>query len=391
MGVKTIFKVLIGTIAAIVLSFLTIELFNISVASYQLKYVSKMAAKQACELFTSETYKSGKSRGDTVVGGSYALNDVVDTNGDLYVTGDFYGCGAPDNGYAKRVWTKIYANQQFINFCTSRTVNGSSMDKYFATKALKIAAESAMTNSNINVPELEWDATPREVYNQTLLATADVYKKNLYTTTNLGIPYMDYEIVTKMFQWNLSQLLSNCNPDLIKPDDNGEICINFKGFKVYADQSKINNYEYKIYDLSPDPRNSDRASNATELWNDLNINANVEGSPDYLGWMGSDTGIVGHETQIGDQIVYDDWYITSVGVRYNIVVNYEGITPLRRLVAFVFDSQVAGLGGTEDSYSGDRGSTWSNVDRNGFTSGGLTGDNDNGLVTTGKLTYVLSR
>jgi len=392
MGVKTIFKVLLGSMAIMTISFLLIELFNVSVTSYQLRQISKMAARQACVLFTSETYKAGTRHGENVVGGSYGLEDVYDRNGNIYISGDFYNCGSPDVGYAERVWNKIYATQEFVDFCTADTINSDNMNKYFATKALKIAAEAAMNNSDISIPELGWDATPAEIYNQTLYATANMYKQNLYTTANLGIPYMEGNIVDHMYQWNLAQLLSNCDSDSIQPDDNGTICVNFRGFKVYANQSTITDYEYKIYDISPDPNNNDRQQNAIDLWQELNINANVDGAPDYLGWMGVETGLTGHETTIGDTVVYDDWYITSVGIKYNIVVNYEGITPLRNLISWVFSNQVAGLdGGAVQTYTGQPGSSWANVDSAGQTNGGIYGNTQPGLVSSGKLTYVLSR
>ena len=57
MSVKTIFKVLIGTIVIIVLSSLTIEMFNISTTGLQVNQISRLSAKQAATLFSQETYK----------------------------------------------------------------------------------------------------------------------------------------------------------------------------------------------------------------------------------------------------------------------------------------------------------------------------------------------
>ena len=58
MSVKSIFKILLGTIVIMISTSLFMELFNVSISGMQVKQMTRMAAKQACVLFTQETYKT---------------------------------------------------------------------------------------------------------------------------------------------------------------------------------------------------------------------------------------------------------------------------------------------------------------------------------------------
>ena len=260
-----------------------------------------------------------------------------------------------------------------------------------------MAASAAKNGGDVPQVSVDWTSSPTQIEASVKASTAQMYKNNYYTTANIGIPYMDEDIVNRMYQWNLAQLLSNCNKDSIQLDDNGRMCINFRGFKIYADEhsnSKISNYDYKVYDVSPN--SSNRSAEQKKLWEDLNIDATEDhrylgARSDAKGMQGYTTTVVGNGTKpIGGGYgeVYDNWYVTSVGIEYSLEVNYEGITPLRKLIAYVFNNQVTGLGTTAPSIPNP--DTLSNADT--LSMGGFNGEGlGSGVVTSGKLTYTLDR
>lgn len=68
MGVKTIFKSIIGTMTIIIVSFFVMEYYNISVAAPQLKTMTQVALRQSCQYFAQESYKNGSGNGYQLVG-----------------------------------------------------------------------------------------------------------------------------------------------------------------------------------------------------------------------------------------------------------------------------------------------------------------------------------
>ena len=55
MSVKGIFKILIGTIAIIIITSFIVEYFNVTITSIELSQMARIAATQSCELFAQET------------------------------------------------------------------------------------------------------------------------------------------------------------------------------------------------------------------------------------------------------------------------------------------------------------------------------------------------
>ena len=105
MSVKTIFKVLIGTIILMFVSSVIVELFNISTTGLQINQISKMAGHQACILFAQESYKK------YISGGAIDSNDIVDTHGKPYISGKFYPEDTGDPTYAKDIYEDLYTNK----------------------------------------------------------------------------------------------------------------------------------------------------------------------------------------------------------------------------------------------------------------------------------------
>lgn len=347
MTVKSIFKVLIGTISTIVVASLIVEVFNVSTTGLQINQISKMAGKQACTLFSQESYKAYNSGG-----GAVAMDNVVDENGNVYVEGDFYGETDP-----KQIYNNLYTSDDFKNWLQSEA---ATKGNWYNIKLIDKALNHA-DSLNIEYGQPGYDEA----------MVAKLYKDVMMTPSNLGVPYIDMETVNKMFRWNVAQLFSNCNPKSILVDDNGERYVSFKGFRVYANMASITNLEYKTFDLED---SADRLA-----FNNLtNIN------PDNLGFM-YDSNLATTINSREDERKR----VCVVGVNFDIPIAYEGITPIRSIFNYVWDNEVEGINGNSGRTSYEQ---W--VDRaETLSSGGLYGNTqaDDVLPIPGKLIYYIIR
>ena len=377
MSVKTIFRVLLGTIVTMVMISVLVEFFNIHITGAQLRQMTKMSANQACALFTQETYKTKTGQGATRV------SDVYAADGNVYISGNFY------NGMtsASAIWDSIFDKSSFKDFCNSsgrydnpRLPSGySTMTEAYPD--LKLMQMAVQYHSNVPIPSVpSWDADENssevKAYNDAL--KAQTYYESMYTTVNLGIPYMDDEIVNKMFRWNLAQILSSCKPGTIQVDEDGNYFVNYKGFRCYAKEAKITEYEYKVYDLtnSGDRQEFKKVSNMD--WQQYNL----------------------FEASDNDDDREDNNLVAVVGIKYQIPISYVGITPIKKVFNYVWNQEVGGFNGQEGGYTPR---SWANENvasvGNGVNdgieylqAGGINGSNSGGkYATVGNLTYILVR
>lgn len=348
MTVKTIFKVLIGTTILIVVSALTIEYFNIATTAMQIRQISNIACEQASILFSQETYKRRETSG------SINMSPVLDGGGNEFVSGKFYNSISADS-----IYTEIYTSDEFKKWCeSSAAIKGN-------WESIKII-NLALNNSN------------RQYNNETNYGETDVnklaksYREVLMTPLNMGIPYLDKTTVDRMFKWNITKILSNCDSDLITPANEsttGEAYVRFKGFKVFTARARITNLEYKVFNLND---NSERA----EFKNITNID------PTNIGF---DTDIV-----TGDLSSDERSRICLVGITYNVPMAYEGITPLKSIIAYVWDTKVKGVNSNTDRSNAIEYRFNDNAIGN-MTSGGLRGDTTGVLPVPGQLIYYIVR
>lgn len=358
MGVKNIFKVLIGTIVIIVVSFFVIELMNISTSSMQLNHLTKMSAKQASVLFSQETYKTGADGS-----GASNIRDVVDANGSEYVSGKFYSSTDP-----RQIYNDIYNSDEFREWLR----NEEAVQKG-NWKSLSLIDRAINKPDTLNVrypqyhPSMSTDYYDKliEDYGDAMLAR--LYRDVMMTPLNMGVPYLDQEILTKMFRWNLAELASNCNPNAIKIDDYGNRYVVFNGFRVYADRASIIDLEYKTFDLT-------QYLDRIQFRNITNID------PDNL-YFEFDRDKLGNADDERQRVAL-------VGIKYSVPVAYEGITPIRRAFDYVWSTEVDGLNGSKRTQN----QSWSDVTAD-LTSGGFDGtDGLSGVLPVpGKLIYYVIR
>lgn len=417
MGVKTIFKTLIGTIVILFVFSAAVELFNVSTTALQINQLSKMAARQAATLFTQETYKEISI--NDVKAGATAMSDIIDENGAIYISGDFYGSTDSDE-----IYDKLYKSEEFKNW----VLNNPAVQKgnWYNLRLLQQGLfDKNSGNNEIRIKKGKDIVVYGQASNNEIeKSLARLYIETKMTPANLGIPYLDRGTVTKIFKWNLAQILSNYNPSLIKVDESGKQYVLFKGFRVYADMAEISSLEYKTYDLTnesereefinlthlnPDnlgfkyDENSDtvtklqvrpivysgtiRDANGNPKKYDLNDPIDYEQykidtgiDPDTLGYITIDPGL-----SAGG--IDERTRVCVVGINYRVPMSYEGITPIKYIFNYIWDSEVEGLKG---SYGKDDYQQWNDalVD---LESGGFTGGSSaNGVLPVpGRLIYYI--
>lgn len=355
MSVKKIFLTIIGTISLMIVSFILIEVFNISIVSTQLSNLTKTAAYQTCTLFTQETYKV---RGQ---GGAANMSDINDVNGTFYISGKFY------NGTVEQIWRNLYVGTANFN-----SAMGSLRSDYTNLDLLMKGIENGGGSSGS--PTLGWDLTPEKLQEQSDNNKANQMFADMYTPANIGIPYMDPETINKIFKWEIAQILSSCNSENIHVDQNNEQFVMFKGFRCYASQAEITNISYKTYKLY----GSTLSTDADKLKKDTGLLVKGATAP---GDLGIDPKVI--KNMAGKEI-YDNATVTAVEIEYTIPVAYEGITPIRSWFNFMFNSGVTGLG---DSVGGA--SNPEEFDDTLKSNLSSADQKANKIPTTGKLIYTL--
>lgn len=361
-SVKTIFKALVGTVVIMVVSSLVIEMMNLTVVSLQLTQMSKMACRQSAVLFSQETYKQRDA--GAVAGGTVNLDAVRASDGSTYVEGNFYGVGLN----AQQIYTKIYTSADFKAW-----VSGPAATKghWKSIDLINVALNNpgSLTTtfpSNIMSPSYQSDI---KKYTDSMLALN--YKNVMMTPLNMGVPYMDKEVLNKIFKWNLAQIASDCNSDAIRRDDSGRNCIFYKGFRVYADQARITNIDYQVFDIE-NPSDLKEFKDLTHI------------DPDKLGYDDSLIQYLGGYDNDDERK-----RICVVALEYSIPIAYEGATPIKSIFNFVWEQDVAGLDGQQGN---DGNYTWNDATAD-LQSGGW-GENTTPagvLPVPGKLIYYVVR
>lgn len=362
MSVKGIFKTLIGTVVLMVVVSLVIEIINLTTVSLQLTQMSKIACKQSAVLFSQETYKE---RDDgAVTGGTVNLDDVRTIDGGTYVEGNFYGIGLT----AQEIYEKIYTSNEFKNWVEGpAAAKGHWKSIELINQALNRPDSLNITlPSDINAPDYDLMV---DKYTDAMLAKS--YKNVMMTPLNMGVPYMDEEVLEKIFRWNLAQIASDCNSNAIRQDDSGNYCIFYKGFRVYADQARITGINYKVYDIED-----------TKDLQDFKTLTHID--PSKLGYDDSLIEYLG-----GYENDDERKRICVVGLEFSIPIGYEGVTPIKSIFNFVWNNEVEGLDGNQGQ---DNHYTWNDSTAD-LNSGGFGEKKtpEGVLPVPGKLIYYVVR
>ncbi len=402
MTVKTIFKVLIGTIFTIIVSCVILELFNVNASATQIKSLCNISTNQALRLFLQETYKSsgGNGRPDSGTNGQSGatnIQDIKTADNVVVVSGKFY------NGIsAASIWRQLYDNDNFKSVadlsegesttliaklgCGNKKVEYklaymspscknekeyrlnkaesgkiktiySNIAKFYAGRYDRARIDTlADTEVTYEMFMNDVDIVDKKSFAVSALTMAD----NMYTPSNLGFPYFDPTVLNKIFQWNLAKLLSTNTPDALKKDESGQYYVAYNGFRCYASKAYISNIEYYIYDMNNDSE-----------CNKLNQKIAI-GKSDL------------------SKLKKENNYATVVRIRYSIPIAYQGITPLKNIIKYAWDSEVDG-NKNNTMYN----SVETNINRSGAgqmdTSTQSMSNNKGELDSLGEIYFVLIR
>ena len=382
MTVKTIFKTIFTTVMVMVIGALFAEWLNVQTTSFQLTSMSKMAVRQAAVLFSQETYKEmDADEGASARGGTVKWESVVDENGGTYISGEFYKGSSADEIY-KNLYTTDYFKSWLKGEDT--VVSKIGFQPYKTWDSIRLIKLGVVDNKAI--PEVTVDTTDWTEYIDAVVANA--YKDNLVTPLNMGVPYLDKDTLNNMFQWNLAQLASDCNKDLIRKDDNGKQRIYYKGYRIYAQDAEITKLEYKVYDIL--------SGDAADFHNATNIDATGQG---YIGSSGAFSKGDGLSLLDDKSLHYDSTNqidgderskICVVGIEYKVPVSYDGVTPIKRVFEWIMGTslRVQGLG----TRPNDPAQYW-NDETQDLTGGGFRGNTNNNstVAVTSSLVYYIVR
>ena len=346
-GVKTIFKVIMGSMVFMVLSVCIIELFNITITAPMLKSVSYTTLSRSCDFFAQESYKDGSGNGHQLVG----YNNSIDSS----LNGVFY------LGTDRDVYNRLYSTSDFGVYANN------FKNKY---RKLKVLAK-ALGHTGDALYRGE-DSIGR------------YYADGLVTPLNLGLVYLDKETLTKIFKWNLVATLMGGRNDLLitHPEDGSRPYVAYSGFRVYYNTIRITGVRYRLFDLfdSQDAKDYEKLTNI-EVSNYLN-KSGIEQSDERR-------------------------YVMVALVDYSMKVGYEGITPIKRVFQWALnthenqnydrnDALSEKEIRNEDSWNPDD-SKWQGdtaLSRLGARNGDITdGNNDFGSVfdVDSKIVYYLVR
>lgn len=216
MGVKTIFKVLIGTIAILLLSMVVIEYINVATFSYQINQLTRLSVKKACDFYSKETYKSN-------VG---LLRDIVGASGNNVIGGNIY-----DYNTDEEIYNSLYTNSSdFINWYSQHSGIWDKLD---------------LLAYGLNIGGKIVDGEDALI--------AKYMADTQVTPINLGVTYLDKDSIEKVTKWNLTAIISNgLANNIIDNSSDGRVYTKYKGFRVYTTEAQITGIDYRILDINND-------------------------------------------------------------------------------------------------------------------------------------------
>ena len=289
MGVKTIFKSLIGTVVVMVVAAMFIEYINISTSAAQMKGIMMQSMTKACKYTIQETYKDGAM--GNVVGN---MPDIEGRGGPIAGIGRFYMGSDTES-----VYNELCRSSEFDRFMAEHAGTWRDLDKlYYGLHGSEVVGGYRLTTEDKD--------------------SGNEYAISYYTAINYSIPYMDKDVLERIVRYNIIDTLSNGNSNNIYNDVSTSKYVLYKGFKIYYEHIRINSIDYTVYDTT---KADDRAT-FEEL---TNVDTNKLGLTD------------------------DRTRICIANISYSITLSYQGISPLKSIMQYIWNMEVDNLHGKDST------------------------------------------
>lgn len=330
MSVKTIFYTIIGTMLIIVVGSLTLEWYNVSTTSLQLGSIAKMSARQACVFFGQETYKREDFK-------DVNMNDIYSHDGTLVISGKFY-----DGSSAEDIYNNLYGNMS--NFLKA---DGPVKQQFKGN----------------------WESLDLLINRNDEWGIGEFYREAMMTPLNMGIPYLEKDVIERIMKWNLASILNNGQITSsggflnLHQDEFGEYYALYKGFRVYVNRVEVTDIDYKIIDISTS-----------------------SGQAEFLEYTNMDASIITDTTEGPSD---ERNKVCVAGISYKVPMKYMGITPIKLVAEYGWNQSVAGYDGIEP---GETTYEWNNVGEANLEQGGFDGSAESGVLPVpGDLVYYIVR
>lgn len=305
-SVATIFKIIIGTIALIVISSILVEFFNVTLTATFVRGIITKSIEKSCDFFAQETYirdEDGNSTDKTVYN---VVSPIRFKDGSVAVSADFFG----DASTQDEIYNKLYVeSNDFRQFIKDNSEHWNNL------KRLGYGISKKKGNGFLNVDNIkglkDYDKKAGETYVETHV-----------TALNSGITYLDKETLTNIARWNMVANFYGGNPDMLydaqttvlNRNTNDFDYVLYDGYKIYFNTLKITDIEYKVYDLL-------NASEVAEFAKRTNMD-----KPSY--WS----------SQVGLDNTDERRKVCVADVKYTVNISYDGITPIKSIMQYMISS-----------------------------------------------------
>lgn len=315
---------------ALVIIPLIVEYFNITTYTTFMKGILRQSVQNSCDYFAQETYKSSSTGG--ALGARGNLRDLRDRDG-ITVSPLIY------DGTEEEIYNNLYGKtSEFANWYGTPGIKGTWLN-------LDMLANGAGIRGASGSSGLSLKGRSSKSLTQAEKATGKSYYENHMTPLNLGIAYLDKDTVERIAKWNIISNFSMGQYEktvdgrelfglhnVVSPDsDPANRYVQYNGFKIYFNTFKVSNISYRVYDLK-------NPADVSEIERYTNINYKTG------------TGNGGKALKRFDGDNYNDGAdrqkICVAKIDYEIFINYEGVTPLTRIMNYTNSKVVAGFSDT---------------------------------------------
>ena len=308
-----VFKTLIGVIVVIAAITLSAELLNVTTSSHMVTQMIDKSMELACDYFSQETYKTEGSgaRGNmpNITGTGKDKNGVSGGT----VSGLFY-----NGSSAESIYNNLYSKPSFSTFVSQFSGTWSSL-------------------ANIQNGD------------------SDLMNDNLITPSNMGVTYLDKEVITRVAKWNIAKILSGGISDNIKGSGDGTY-VTYNGFNVYVNKLEITSLQYK------------------------EVNVFSSEFTKYTNMVGSRLGVDASDVERSN--------ICVATIEFSVPIDYVGITKFKELIEFGSNSsnRVEGIDGVAGNAAYE--ASFSEYASGKYESGG---NGSNITPRNGVITYYIIR